>query len=523
MHPTKRRADPNLMNVTLLLRPSEALPEIDHPLSSGGGERKHLSHAEMATHHGARAEDFDLVRDFAAEHQLHIGEVDAARRTVQLTGTVEAVAEAFQAVVPLPLRHAVEAVLGLRTDPAVRRHRTPLAIPTHQPHSLRQIASAYDFPEQVDGSGQTIGVIELGGGYRAEDIAAFCEANDLPVPKISVVEVQGGRNAPASTTAIRELLDWVNGQTELSAEALHSSSIEAAQATVEVTMDLAILAGLAPSAHLVVYFGTSDEQGLYHALSRAIYDETNRPDVLSISWGESEVAMSEPLLRAMDRLLLAASHLGITVCASSGDSGARNNSPDHQLVVNFPASSPYCLACGGTYAHFKPVSGAVEIVEEIAWNATHFGHKWATGGGVSRRFPLPVWQQHARVPLGPTGRPGRGVPDVAGPSDPRCGFEIPIAGRSFTSTGTSAVAPLWAALLACCNQALGRRCGHVHDHLYYIGHRGLAGLRPVVSGHNDGYEAGPGWDACTGYGTPSGRHLQHYFQSAASNRAAKQK
>ena len=550
MHPATRQAirkapaaPSEMLEITLLLRPRTALPELEHPLATGSGQRHHLTHAEMASRHGAHPHDLDLVRAFATDHQLHIGEIDLARRTVQLTGTISSIAEAFhtslhhhtctytdhdestflspatEPAIPPSLRHLVEAVLGLHTRPTARRHRTILAAPTHQPHSLRQLANAYDLPAQANCSTQTIGLIELGGGFHPHDINAFCQANHLPTPRISVVEVHGGRNAPAPTAAIQHMLDCINGQIKLSDDALQSTSIEAAQATVEVTMDLAILAGLAPGAHLVLYFGTADEQGIYHALSRAIYDQTHRPDVLSISWGEAEPALSEAYLFAIDRLLLAASHLGITVCASSGDAGAHNNSPDHLPAVNFPASSPYCLACGGTNAHLKisaPTSDAAEIMEEVAWNSTHFGFKGATGGGVSRYFPLPPWQQRAHVPRSPFNKPGRGVPDVAGPADPRCGFEILMAGRSFTSAGTSAVAPLWAALLAHCNQSLGHRCGHIHDHLYHIGHHQLAGLRPVTTGHNDVYQAGPGWNPCTGFGTPSGKHLQLYLHTAAT-------
>lgn len=550
MHPAttqtsrKAPADPSqMLEITLLLRPRTPLPELDHPLATNSGPRHHIPYAQMASRHGADPHDLELVRAFASSHQLHIGVIDAARRTVQLTGTIASIAAAFhtslhihtcphegsgestflspatEPSIPSSLRHVVEAVLGLHTGSTARRHRTTLAAPAHQPHSLRQLASAYDLPIQADCSSQTIGLIELGGGYHPHDIAAFCHANQLPTPRIAVVQVNGGRNRPAPTTAIQHMLDCVNGQTRLSEAALQSAAIEAAQATVEVTMDLAILAGLAPGAHLVLYFGTADEQGIYHALSQAIHDQTHRPDILSISWGEPEPAVSETYLFAIDRLLQVASHLGITVCASSGDAGAHNNSPDHLPAVNFPASSPYCLACGGTTAHLKTAAhapDAAEIVEEVVWNATHFGFKGATGGGVSRYFPLPPWQQRAHVPPSPFDKPGRGVPDVAGPADPRCGFQIQMAGRSFTTAGTSAAAPLWAALLAQCNHALGHRCGHIHDHLYHIGHHQLAGLRPVTSGHNDAYQAGPGWNPCTGYGTPSGKHLQHYLCTAAT-------
>lgn len=519
--------------ITLLLRPGIPLPALHH--SAAAGQRVILTHAELADRHAARPDDVELVQSFAHQHHLKIAEVDAGRRTVRLTGTPSAIAHAFSTAlhpsvhptgnndgssisalaargVPPSLRDAVEAVLGLGTGRAARRRTEAAGCPATEPHTVRQLASAYEFPEGLDGTGQTIGLIELGGGFHMEDIKSFCDANGIPTPRISIVEVHGGRNAPAPTAALHRMLDCVNGKIKLSAAQLQSPSIEAAQATAEVTMDLALAAGLAPGAHLVVYFGTPDEQGIYHALSRAIHDESHRPDVLSISWGEPEPAISEHYMHAIDRLLQIAAHLAITVCASSGDAGALNHSPDKLPAVNFPASSPHCLACGGTTAHFHSTAGSVEIVDEVVWNANHFGFNGATGGGVSRSFALPAWQQRAKVPLGPTGKSGRGVPDVAGPADPRYGCEIRIAGRHFASAGTSAVAPLWAALLARCNQGLGRRCGHIHEHLYSIGEHHLAGLRQVPSGDNDGYQAGPGWNPCAGYGTPSGKHLYQYLR-----------
>jgi kumamolisin len=278
-------------------------------------------------------------------------------------------------------------------------------------------------------------------------------------------------------------------------------------------MDLEILAALAPAAHLVVYFASGDEQGLYHALNRAVHDEQHRPGILSVSWSLPEHTLSASELHAIEGVLQEAAHLGITVCASSGDAGALNGSTDGKPSVNYPASSPHCLACGGT-------SGKVDgagIPEEVVWNASHYGFKGASGGGVSQRFHVPAWQNDADVPAGPEGRGGRGVPDVAGLADPRHGCEMLIAGRAFASAGTSAVAPMWAALIARLNQALGDRCGHLHPHLYWLGKKGGAALRPVLKGDNGLYRAGKGWNACTGYGTPKGdgllAHLRKEFVS----------
>jgi kumamolisin len=224
-----------------------------------------------------------------------------------------------------------------------------------------------------------------------------------------------------------------------------------------------------------------------------------------LSWGEPEIGVSDNYVRLVDEAMQAAAHLGITVCASSGDAGALNHSPDHLPTVNFPASSPHCLGCGGTMTKFANAA----IAEEAAWNSSHYGIEGATGGGVSRRFSVPAWQRHADVPKGPTGGAGRGVPDVAGPADPRSGFEILVAGESCVSAGTSAVAPLWASLIARCNQALGARCGYINPLLYKVAKHptGAKALQVVRSGNNGVYEARDGWSACTGLGTPRGSHL----------------
>jgi kumamolisin len=407
------------------------------------------------------------------------------------------------------LKDIVEAVLGLHNRPSARRHRLLPAARRNIRRSIRDLAETYAFPKDTDGTGQTIGLIELGGGFNPEDIAEYCAHLGVPTPRLTAVNVRSGANRPAHPDDIRHLVQTVNGKLKLSAAEMTSSAIGAAQATIEVTMDIEIVAALAPGAHIVVYFATPDEQGIYNALTHAIHDTQHRPGVISISWGEPEIALSDAYIHAIDRALLAAAHLGITVFASSGDAGALNNSPDKLPAVNFPASSPHCIACGGTTA--KP--SKLQPTEEIVWNSSHYGFKGITGGGVSRKFSVPHWQQDAGVPLGPTGKPGRGVPDLAGPADPRYGCELLIAGCTFSSAGTSAVAPLWAALIARCNQALTRRCGHLNSFLYSLARNGTPALRAITKGHNDVYFAKPGWNPCAGHGTLHGEHLLNHLKN----------
>jgi kumamolisin len=456
-----------------------------------------------------------MVKRFAREHQLHLGEVDPARRTVVLTGKARNMERAFavslvqmqhprgsyRAVsgrpsLPRELDGIVETVLGLSTRPCARRSRVHHTSTTKPFWTVLQMARAYGFPREFGATGQTIALIELGGGYHDADLRKFFTHLRRPMPSISCVSIDGTTNSPAPAKEIRMLLDVIEGKRKLSD--LPQEVLAAAQSTLEVTMDIELAAALAPGAEIVVYMTPNTEQGIYHAVSRALREGKNLPCALSISWGEPEPGVSKAYLDAVDDVLRDAAMLGVTVCVSSGDEGAMNGATDGKPVVNFPASSPHVLSCGGSSVHFPPGH-----LRESVWNCVMHGMHGASGGGVSRHFQPPPWQKTCNVPLGPTGRRGRGVPDVAGPADPRQGCEI-IAGQArYSSAGTSAVAPLWAALIACLNTQLESRCGYITPLLYRIAAGGSSKpLRDITRGNNGFYDAAPGWNACTGLGSP---------------------
>jgi kumamolisin len=187
------------------------------------------------------------------------------------------------------------------------------------------------------------------------------------------------------------------------------------------------------------------------------------------------------------------------VCVAAGDGGSSDGVTDGNAHVDFPASSPHVLACGGT----RLQGSGNTIGSETVWNDGSQGG--ATGGGVSDAFPLPAWQNGAGVPVSvnPGARIGRGVPDVAGDADPATGYSVLVDGQSTVYGGTSAVAPLWAALIARINQQLGKPAGFVNALLYTH----AAALHDVTTGSNGAYSAGPGWDACTGLGSPDGTRI----------------
>jgi len=205
--------------------------------------------------------------------------------------------------------------------------------------------------------------------------------------------------------------------------------------------------------------------------------------------------------------------MGVTVLASSGDSGSTDGSSDGKPTVDFPASSPYVIGCGGTRLS---LSGA-KISSEVVWNELS-SNEGATGGGVSGFFALPMYQQTAGVPKSPSGFVGRGVPDVAGNADPETGYNVVVDGSATVIGGTSAVAPLWAGLLGRINQSLGKDVGYVNPLLYASG--SAATFRDITSGTNGTYSAGPGWDACTGLGSPDGAALLASLGGSASSKSA---
>ena len=201
-----------------------------------------------------------------------------------------------------------------------------------------------------------------------------------------------------------------------------------------------------------------------------------------------------------DRAFQAAAMLGITVCCASGDNGSSDGIKDGRAHVDFPASSPHVVACGGT--RLEASKGAIS--NEVVWNAAGGG---ATGGGVSDVFALPSWQSAAKVPpsANPGGRRGRGVPDVSGDADPATGYQVRVDGTDAVYGGTSAVAPLLAALVARIAQRLDSPVGFLNPVLY--GAAGRSALHDVTKGSNGAYKASKGWDACTGLGSPDGAKL----------------
>lgn len=469
------------LDVTLVLRRrGEAPPAATWP------HRPPIRRADFGARCGADPADLGRARDFARTHGLQETGCQPHRRALHLRGSASALQRAFGvrlgryepedggasfvgcAEAPA-LPEGVIAVLGLDRRPVARPHfRKPLAQPS-QSYTPLQLGQLYGFPAG-DGSGQGVAIIELGGGYEESDLATYFQSLGLAkAPTVTAVSVAGGQNQPGG------------------------------DADAEVMLDIEVAGALAPAAQFAVYFAPNTDQGFYEAISQAAHDDTNKPSVMSISWGGPEDSWTDASRDAMQSALQDAVALGVTVTAAAGDSGSSDGEDDGQPHVDFPASSPYALACGGTTLD----AGDGGIDSETVWNETS-ANEGATGGGVSTAFPLPDWQQSAQVPEAPDGSAGRGVPDVAGDADPLTGYQVRVDGEDQVIGGTSAVAPLWAALVARLNQQLGAPLGDAHAALYQIGSKAF---RDVTEGNNGDYQAGTGWDACTGWGSPDGQAL----------------
>lgn len=487
--PVKTTPAKSKVTVSVIVKRKEPLKISQHGGWASGPVR--VSRADFRKHHAADPAAVKLVRKFAREFNLKV-EPDpssALRRTIQLSGTASDIQTAFGVALeqktingveyrvreggiqlPVSLIGAVEAVLGLDNRPQAKPHfrlRRPKPKPSAASSSYTppQVAAAYKFPATANGAGQTIGIIELGGGYRQTDLSAYFKTLGLIAPGITSVSVDGGKNAPSTANS----------------------------SDGEVMLDIEVAGSVAPGARIAVYFAPNTDQGFIDAITTAGHDATNKPSVLSISWGGPESTWTQQSLTALDAACQSAAALGITITVAAGDDGSTDGLTGNN--VDFPASSPHVLACGGT----KLDANGSAIVSEVVWNELT-NQEGATGGGVSTVFALPIWQANAKVPPASTSTGGRGVPDVAGDADPTTGYSIRVDGETAVIGGTSAVAPLWAGLVAVANQQLGTQVGFIQPLIYAA--NAASAFGDIITGNNGAFSAEPGWDACTGLGSP---------------------
>jgi len=481
-------------------------------------QRKYLTYDELEEQHGASQADLDKVEHFAQQHDLTVVHRSAAERSLVLSGKLGDLLSAFHAdlrlyhhasgtyrgrrgqiSLPEDLAGVVTGVFGFDTRPKHRAPRRPRA--SAGPGggngvAATEFAKRYNFPTtgpegvSLDGAGQTIGIIELGGGFRSSDLKVFFSEIGAPLPKVASISVDHAGNAPTTP-------DSADG---------------------EVMLDIEVAGAVAPKAKLAVYFAPNNgDKGFIDAINAAVHDRQRKPKVISISWGGPEQANDEQGVQAYHELFAAAGALGITVCVASGDHGAADLDGDHwdgKIHVDYPASDDLVLACGGTQ---------IQDGKDVVWNdGTPFstntpgGGGWASGGGISTLVAVPDYQKGLALPksVDPAANgPGRGVPDIAMSATD---YFTRVDNFEGASGGTSAVAPLMAGLVARLNQAKAQPVGFLNPFLYANAANGI--VVDVTQGNTRigsdvaGYDAAPGWDACTGLGAPDGQAILNALQ-----------
>ncbi len=347
-----------------------------------------LSREEYAATQGPAAGDVEAVRRFASAHGLAVGEVDRGRRSVELVGTTSAMQNAFgtrlglyqgpagatyrgregELSLPSELGGIITGVFGLDDRPQAHPHFRPRAGASTQ-YTPPQVAEAYDYPGGVTAAGECVALIELGGGFREADLSAYFASLGIPLPAVQAVSVLKAKNSPGQA-------DGPDG---------------------EVMLDIEVLGGVAPGARIAVYFAPNTDQGFIDAVTTAVHDASRKPSVVSISWGSAESTWTAAAMQQMEEAFAAAAAMGVTVTVAAGDNGSGDGVTDGLAHVDFPASAPHALACGGTRLEMA----AGRITAETVWDDGQAGG--AGGGGISVVFPVPAYQQEA----GPRCRPTR--------------------------------------------------------------------------------------------------------------------
>ena len=494
------------IEVTLTLRGPE-LPQPASPVSREDFERQYA----------ARPEDIGEVTAVLSRFGLTVEDVSPLARSLRASGTAEQVEQAFhpglgvyrsaeqgeyrgregQVEIPAELDGLVTGVFGLDQRRVARRKATATVAPRDLTQPLRpgDLESHYNFPSAL-GAGQTVAIAEFGGAYFPDDLAAFCAREGRREPKVTQV---GVGTTPLTLDQVMQLPK--------------RQRMQMLEESIEVNMDVQILAGLCPQAQLVVYFASFDEKGWVDLVNQVI---ASSPVVtLSVSWGLAEDApdWSSAALAAINERLQAASVLGTTVCVAAGDDGSGDQIGDDRAHVDFPASSPFVLAIGGTM-----LQGEMDVVWWEAPGSRGPNGGGATGGGVSIVFPRPDWQAVHVASVDPGSMDGRVVPDVAGLAGPPL-YDLLFLGKSLPNGGTSASAPLWASLLTriaasrdpAVAPAFLAPLLYQNDPTGTI--RGKASFVDVTQGDNistppgRGYKAGLGFDAVSGWGVPNGQAL----------------
>lgn len=484
-------------------------------------------------HFSSLDEDVTLIETFAAKHNLTVDRHFSPGASVHLYGTVENINNAFgvdlQSVtnptrtyisyngsisIPSELNGIIEAVVGLDNEVSVTRNSVTspgrVLNPNYSVGNITplQAASAYGTPQLGSGGGgQTIAIISLGGGFTANNLNYSFARNGLtmPYPQVTTVTVSGPGNNPTGANAFGY--------------------------NAEVVSDIICAGCAAPGARIVVYFANNDTQSIVNVWNAIVNDTVNSPNIISFSYGASEQYVGSTLPQ-VDNAIASAVVKGITVCAATGDYGQWPYDPagpnrlfSTQGYVQYPASNPGVLAVGGTILQLNTSTGAYGVEE--AWNEVTA----ASGGGVSRRFSVPLYQnQNVFLTNNPdgsvSGATGRAIPDVAAHADGGSNsyefFIYDAANNDVNGNtlygigGTSVACPLMAGMIASFNSIAGGNVGYFNTFIYsnpqFTNDVTVGNSNIQVNGtYAGGYEATNGWDAVTGLGSVNWGNLFYTY------------
>ncbi|MCK9685032.1 protease pro-enzyme activation domain-containing protein [Scleromatobacter humisilvae] len=497
-------------------------PDFDAVASMPLNARKPMSQDEFAAKYGAHPADIAKVEDFVQTAGMKVVETNAARRTVVAAGTVAQMNRAFAVDlgrytapapartrneqprmetyrgrdgyvhVPAALADIVVGVFGLDNRTIIKRNSADpanthtLTIPT-----LKQL---YNFPTN-SAQGQTIGIVSM-SGYAIHDVQLLFN----------------GLGAGYTMPAVHDV-------------PVHGSN-SGSDPFGETTQDIGIAAAAANGAAIAVYITQGSQAGWVDMIHRVAHPNAGDPScsVLSSSWylsnGDDAATLAAEgittaFINAVSAAFQDAAIQGITVCIACGDTGSNSKMNNGAAHVQYPGSDPWVLSVGGTTV--GNVAGS--SFEEYVWNdpsPTDPSHWGTTGGGVSDFFALPSYQVDARVPASVNAghHVGRGLPDVSANASYHAGYAgLYLNGQPMIGNGTSASAPLWAGFVATLNAAMGTRLGFINPILYSKGSNAFRDIVPGAGPANNanggvaGYPAGPGWDACTGWGSIDGAKM----------------
>ena len=504
----KRR---NVIHIKLIVKGSER----DSPISNKKAQHRFLQHLNLTD------ETINTVKKFANTHNLKVGKINRAIGVMDVSGSAKALERAFSVelnnykhnefehelmqvwghtgshLVPDNLHAVLRGVIGLSGIPMLRNtidlHGPTASAATGVPSNW--FADYYNFPANTTGRGQEIAIISCGGGFRKKDmIHYFKKVGIKPEKNIKWVAVQDSQiNKPG------------------------------VEKDAEIITDIQIASCAAPRVQVTIYATENSLWGFADAV-QLICEKKNSPDIITYCWGASESNYTFSEIMACEQILkYAALVKRISIFCASGDKGSTNSrdSSVKKLDVQYPASSCWVTGCGGTM-FVKNKNGRIK--EEKVWKSPYLyliTNINASGGGFSNIINRPNYQ--VKELTNPTynkkAKPKRGVPDVAGYADVEAGamgYWIYFDNKDWISGGTSAVAPLWAALVARLNEGLGDRIGFLNPLIYKMVRTNV--FTPIKKGNNtthydsENWSAGGIWNPCTGLGVPDGERMLRWLK-----------